>query len=260
MFSSLIDKYFIKQPKLRRFITKMLYGDRLVTVNFFGGNFSINTLKENGYLRTSRMTAHSSLLRDEHPVMLNLSNLITDNCAFIDVGANVGIYSSAFSKFNKIHKNFQVFAFEVHPDTFARLELNGKEHGFKTFNCGIGYIREKIDFVGGAVSHVTTRVNLANKYNISAETFLAEIKPLSDFHLPQNLIIKIDVEGQELAVLEGARKYFDSGRVICVYLDGYSEKSCWEFLEQYGFNFFDGKSLEKADRSTFSLLAIKTSS
>ncbi len=257
MISALVDKYFIKQPKFRRFVTKILHGDRLVKVNLFGGNFQINTLKENGYLRASRISAQSSLLRDEYPVMLTLSNLVADNCAFVDVGANVGVYSSAFSKFKKIHKNFQVLAFEVHPDTFTRLALNGKEYGFKAFNCGIGKIREKVEFVGGAVSHVTTRVNLANSYNILAETFSANINPLSDFDLPERLIIKIDVEGQEMAVLEGAKKYFDEGRVICVYLDGYSDKSCWDFLEQYGYHFYDGKTLEKADRSTFSLLALK---
>lgn len=47
MISSLVDRYFIKQPKLRRLVTKMLHGDRLVNVNLFGGDFHINTLKEN---------------------------------------------------------------------------------------------------------------------------------------------------------------------------------------------------------------------
>lgn len=256
MISALVDKYFIKQPKFRRFVTKILDGNRLINVNLFGGNFHINTLRENGYLRAARISAHSSLLRDEYPVMLTLSNLITDNCAFVDVGANVGIYSSAFSRFKKIHTNLKIFAFEVHPDTYIRLKLNGQEYGFATFNCGIGKYRETVEFVGGAVSHVTTRVNLANKYNIPAETFSADIKPLSDFDLPEKLIIKIDVEGQEMAVLEGAKKYFDEERVVCVYLDGYGDKSCWDFLENYGFEFFDGKTLEKADRKTFSLLAL----
>ena len=257
MISILIDRYFIKQPKLRRFVTKILYGDRLINVHLFGKDFKINTLRENGYLRASSISSHSSLLRDEYPVLLALSNIIADNCAFVDVGANVGIYSSVLSRFKKIHKNFDVFAFEVHPDTFTRLEMNGKEYGFKTFNCGIGRVREKVEFVGGCVSHVTTRLNLANKYNIPAETFMADIKPLSDFDLPKNLIIKIDVEGQEMAVLEGANKYFEEERVICAYLDGYSDKSCWVFLEKYGFELFDGKTLEKADRTTFSLLALK---
>lgn len=189
--------------------------------------------------------------------MLTLSNIVTDNCAFVDVGANVGIYSSVFSRFKKIHSNFQVLAFEVHPDTYRRLELNGNEYGFTTFNCGLGRVREKVEFVGGAVSHVTTRIDFSNKYNIPTERFTSEIKPLSDFDLPGRLIIKIDVEGQEMAVLEGAKKYFDEGRVICVYLDGYGDRSCWDFLENYGYEFFDGKTLAKADRTTFSLLALK---
>lgn len=257
MISGLIDKYFVKKPKFRRFVTKILNGDRLDKVNLFGGPLHINTLRENGYLRAARIAARSSLLRDEFPVMLTLSNLFTDNCAFIDVGANVGVYSSVFSRFKNIHVNFQIFAFEVHPDTYARLKLNGQEYGFTVFNCGIGKTREAVEFVDGAVSHVTTRVNLANNYNITAEKFLANIRPLSDFDLPEKLIIKIDVEGQEMAVLEGAKKYFDEDRVVCVYLDGYGDENCWDFLVNYGYEFFDGKTLGKADRSTFSLLALK---
>jgi FkbM family methyltransferase len=257
MIYSLLDKYFIKQPKFRRFFTKMLYGDRLVDANLLGRVIKINSLKENGYLRASKISAHSSLLRDEYPVLLTLSNIIKDESSFVDVGANVGVYSSVLSTFKKTHKNFDVFAFEVHPDTYARLELNGREYGFNAFNFGIGRVRESVKFVGGAVSHVTTRANLSNKYNIPAETFVANIRPLSDFNFKKNLIIKIDVEGQEFAVLEGAKKYFDEGRVICVYLDGYDDKSCWDYLEGYGFEFFDGKNLEQADRTTFSLLALK---
>lgn len=258
MFSELIDRYFIKQPKFRRFVTRIIYGDRLVNVELFGKKFYLNTLKENGYLRASRISTYSSLLRDEYPVMLTLANVITDNCTFVDVGANVGIYSSIFSKFKNIYKNFQVLAFEVHPDTYLRLRSNGEEHGFTTFNCGLGRVSEEVEFVAGAVSHVTTRIDLANSYNIPTEKFKAIIKPLSDFDLSGRLIIKIDVEGQEMAVLEGAKKYFDENQVISVYLDGYGDRACWDFLESYGYEFFDGRTLTRADRSTFSLLAVKS--
>ena len=229
----------------------------MIDIRLLGVDFKVNSLRENGYLRASKISRHSSLIRDEYPVMIALSNIITDNCAFLDIGANIGIYSSIFSRFKNFYNTFEVIAFEVHPDTYTRLELNGIKFGFKTYNCGIGDISECAVFVGGAVSHVTTRDNLANSYNISVEKFSANIKPLSEFELPERLIIKIDVEGQEMAVLTGAKKFFDSGRVICVYLDGYSDRSCWDFLANYGYDFFDGKTLQPADPTTFSLLALK---
>ena len=109
----LLDKFFIKQPRLRSYITKMIYGDRVVVVNLLGGQIAINTLKENGYLRASNMTRNSSLIRDEFPVMLTLANLIGNDCGFIDIGANIGIYASSLAKFQKVYPRFKVFAFEV---------------------------------------------------------------------------------------------------------------------------------------------------
>lgn len=253
----LFDKFFIKKPRLRSFVTKAIYGDHLVVVNLLGAQIAINTLKENGYLRASNMARKSSLMRDEFPVMLTLANLISIDCGFIDIGANIGVYASSLAKFQKVYAGFKVFAFEVNPETFSRLKINADEHQFNAFNVGIGSKRETIEFVGGAVSHVTTRVDLANAYNISSNTFSAKIVPLSDFDLPKNLILKIDVEGQEFAVLEGAKDLFDDERISCVYLDGYHDQACWDFLVKYGFEFLDGGTLSKANRETFSLLAIK---
>lgn len=70
--------------------------------------------------------------------------------------------------------------------------------------------------------------------------------------------MKIDVEGQEFAVLNGAKLFFEQKRVKAVYLDGFkNERSVIDFLKGYGFSFFDGRTLEKTDgMSVFSLLAI----
>ena len=257
MIAYLLDKFFIKKPKFRKFVTRTIYGDKQVLVDLFGAKFLLHTISENGYYRASKIAAHSSLFRDEFPVMIALSNLIENDVTFVDIGANVGIYSSLFSRFKNLYQKFEIAAFEVHPETFCRLKLNAEIYGFNAFNVGVGSRHETVQFVGGAVSHVTTRVDFANSYNISSTVFSAEIVPLSDFDFNNHLIIKIDVEGQELAVLEGAKIFFEQGRVACVYLDGYGEKSCWEFLEHYGFYFLDGRTLMKADRDTFALLAVK---
>jgi hypothetical protein len=72
-----------------------------------------------------------------------------------------------------------------------------------------------------------------------------------------SIIIKIDVENQELAVLEGARGWFESRRVKAVYLDGIAEqKKVIDFLTSFGFLFFDGRSLMPYSKEHFGVLAI----
>lgn len=252
------DKYFIKQPRLRRFITRLVYGKKIAKVELLGAEFFVDALQENGYLRAAKMGIHSSLYHDEASVLITLSSLVRDNQTFIDIGANVGLYSVVLSRFKKLFPNFDVIAFEVNPDTYARLCLNSELHGFKAYNSGIGDRQEKVKFVKGAVSHVTTRVEFASSYNISNEFFYAEIKPLVIFddHLKGGLMIKIDVEGQEYYVLNGAKAYFENKRVQCVYMDGYADERCWDFLESYGFTLLDANTLRRASKSTFALLAI----
>jgi FkbM family methyltransferase len=257
--SRLIDRFFIKKPRFRRLITKLIDGEKTVAVRLLGVNIEIDTLREHGYLRASRLVAHSPLLRDELPVMVSLASIVGEQCTFVDIGANVGIYSAVMSRFKKLYAGFDVIAFEVNPDTFRRLARNANTHNFRAINVGIGSTSEVVDFVGGAVSHVTTRLDCANSYHIAGECFSAGVKALSEFDILNDLVIKIDVEGQEHDVLQGSRVYFEQKRVRCVYLDGYSDRACWEFLNGYGFVLLDGRTLGPAKRSTFSLLALRPS-
>ena len=73
-----------------------------------------------------------------------------------------------------------------------------------------------------------------------------------------SLVMKIDVEGQELEVLMGSEKLFSQDRVRAIYLDGCNnaeEVRC--FLTARGFYLLDGRTLMEATESTFSLLALK---
>jgi hypothetical protein len=75
---------------------------------------------------------------------------------------------------------------------------------------------------------------------------------------PGDLVIKIDVEGHELPVLKGASRLFAEQRVKVVYLDGYSSSEIPALLRDYGFEFFDGRTLERcpAGAPDYSLLAV----
>jgi hypothetical protein len=73
----------------------------------------------------------------------------------------------------------------------------------------------------------------------------------------ESIVLKIDVEGQELEVLRGASELFEAGRIKAVYLDGYKAAAVEDFLRRYDFQFFDGQTMQPVSGNVFSLLAVK---
>lgn len=260
--SKLLDRLFIKKPRFRRLVTKLLFGDKNRQIELCGSDFTVNSLSENGYVRAWRSARNSSLLRDELPVVLNLVALSADSDAFVDVGANIGFYSTIMSRFVRIRKTpFNIYAFEVDPYTFNRLSINADKHGFSAFNVGISDHVGDEEFIRGAVSHVTTTIENTNDYSIPGAVFKAKCAPLSAFDIVGNkMIIKIDVEGQEFPVLLGCESYIEQNRVLAIYIDGFVDWRVPEFLTERGFLLLDGRSLNVVHPAPFSLLAIRADS
>jgi FkbM family methyltransferase len=253
-----VDKFYNKQPKIRKLIMKLIFGDKTIPITIFDTEIIINSLKENGYYRACNIANYSSLLRDEVSVILNLAILLEENDTFIDVGANIGMFSAIFSRYKSIFSNLAIYAFEANPDTYERLKINSEQYGFHAYNIGLSDKKCELEFVEGAVSHVFTTVDNSSAYNIKDKIFKIKCQRLDAFEIPgKSLILKIDVEGQELQVLKGASSLFDQQKVKAVYLDGFSEtQKVIEFLQTYGFSLWNGRNLIKTDGNLFSLLAI----
>src|SRR5579872_6100550 len=161
--SALLDRLFIKQPKFRRLVTRMVYGRSAAVVSLFGADLVVHSELENGYLRASRHARWLSLFRDEAGVLIHLAALIGEDTTFLDIGANIGVFSAVISRLGGIKKNLSVIAFEVDPATFVRLSENARQHGFQAYNFGIGERGETVEYVRGAVSHVTTQADRKNQ-------------------------------------------------------------------------------------------------
>ena len=118
----------------------------------------------------------------EKPVSLFLKTI--KGHVFVDVGANYGYYSML------LHRNFEkIYAFEPIPSIFKELEGNLKK--FDDVKC-----------VRKAVSNVDRRqVELAyhGSHSFAETVTLASFFPNTEIDL-----IKVDVEGEEWKVLEGA--------------------------------------------------------
>jgi FkbM family methyltransferase len=251
-----LDRLFIHQPRFRRFVTSLLEPDRDQTVTVAGTELLVNRRREHGYLRASRLIRKNGTLRDEIPVLMNLFAVLRDGDTFVDVGANVGLYTHSMARLARL-KKIHIVALEPHPDTFARLSARPVE-GVAFVNLAASDQAQTLTFVDGAVSHVFTTADKANKYSIASEVFQVRTQRLDSMRFPtDSLVVKIDVEGQESRVLHGAAGLFDRAQVRAVYLDGYEDASIHEFLLERGFTLYEGRTLAPVTRKVFSLLAIR---
>lgn len=255
---SFLHRFFFTRPKLRRFVTRLLEGDRELDVSLLGAKLRVHSVKEHGYLRTSRIAATSTLLRDELPVILNLAALLSDGDTFLDIGANAGIYVFTLARMRALLPRTRYHAFEANPDTFSRLAVHASEMGVDAHHIALSDHEGTLQFIGGAVSNVFTTTENASFYSLAGgQPVAVPCKRLDQFDIAgDSFILKIDVEGQEMAVLGGAADFFAKNRVKAVYLDGYKDKAVENFLRDRGFLFLEGKTLAPTQGGVFSLLAL----
>ena len=232
----LIQKQINERPRLREWLTRLRHGARDVDVVLFKRKVRINALRENGYYRASQLAHANSLLRDETLVMQRVSMMLGDGVTFVDVGANIGIFSAVIADAQRLFRDFRVIAFEADPATFARLTVNAERFGFDAVNVALAAEEGTLDFATGAVSGIATRRDRAGRAHIGGRGFTVAARRLDSFDLSGSLVIKIDVEHMEMDVLEGTRGLFDANRVTAVYLDEFDDKQAvLAFLDGYGF-------------------------
>lgn len=147
----------------------------------------------------------------EFAVSKIVSKIIERDFICVDAGANYGWYATMFSKLGAK----QVHAFEPVPPTFADLQANydlaGKPQNLKINNLALGDEEKTIElhiFESTPNGHASISTQGKKDY----VTYPARMTRL-DTYLEENNIervdfIKVDVEGAELAFLEGAGKIF----------------------------------------------------
>ena len=137
----------------------------------------------------------------------------------LDVGANVGDYSQ---RVRQLIANSTVYAFEPNPITFESLKLTAKEYGFSAVNCGCGEETGKMilyDHLGteGTVHASLFRDVIEGLYHTPAVEHEVQIVKLDSFVLEHGIervhFLKIDTEGNEMAVLKGLEETIRAGKV-----------------------------------------------
>ena len=139
-----------------------------------------------------------------------LVNFIQTGFVVVDAGAFIGTHARAFSAI--VGKSGRVIAFEPRQDIAEVLNQNARLAPVNNITVIRGAL-------GAAESRLTVPIlDLESSHNFGASTLAAldddgddskeivSVRPLDDYLLERLDFLKIDVEGMELAVLEGARQ------------------------------------------------------
>jgi FkbM family methyltransferase len=133
-------------------------------------------------------------------------------CA-VDVGANEGVYTHAFAR-----TGAQVEAFEPEPGCLAVLKAYERRHPnvrahAEALGAGDGLATLHVPLHDGVpiTGHATLEAPME-----SGERYEVKVRPLDAFTLANVAVIKVDVEGRELDVLQGARETIERWRPTLV--------------------------------------------
>ena len=154
------------------------------------------------------------------PEIARLADLHT----FIDVGANVGVYSLILSEVSRL----TVYAFEPHPVTYRYLQKNieiNPGRSIVAVNSAVGNVDGTVyltDYPGSATNRVLTGSSANQESGLEVPVCRLDTFCSSRNILPE--IVKIDVEGYELAVLEGLGELITAVEVLCLELKHQSKE------------------------------------
>ena len=188
------------------------------------------------YYSTDEMIGRSLELYGEYSQseLEFLLSMLNENSVVYDVGANIGYHTTAFASVAK-----KVYAFEPHPKNYALLEQNTKD---------LDHV-----YIGKyAVSNSNTTCYISD-YNPEQPGNFGMVKVINDasgiettaitldtagLDLPD--MIKIDVEGSELQVLQGCKQIIQQKCPVIFYeaIETSQLREIYEFLEPLGYRFY----------------------
>ena len=235
-----------KYPRFRLALTRLLVPSRNIDIELFGAPLHINTREEIGLWRAVRMADENVIFRDEVASLLNLALLLRPGDTFVDVGANVGLYTSMLSRFANVFPETKFVAIEPNAETAARLRRSS-ENNATIFEMAVSDRAAELPFSAGVTSGVFKIVDsAAAPHAIKIRCDRLDSLSLGD----GDLVVKIDVEEHEWPVLQGAARLFENERIKVIYLDGYSDNRVPGFLRERGFTLFDGRTLTRCTAET----------
>lgn len=166
-------------------------------------------------------------------------HLLSAGDSFIDIGANVGVYSILAAS-----RGARTLALEPVPDTYEQLlnniQINRFDDLIEAKNIGVSSKLDELKFSTqeGATNHVLVDAESASK---SLSVGVNSLDVIANGWHP--LMVKIDVEGFEREVIQGATSILSQASVLAVLIElnglgiryGFSDREVHCSLTELGF-------------------------
>jgi len=168
--------------------------------------------------------SNNNLFLGENIFIEKFEKLNIENC--IDIGANVGDFSLQILN----NKSTKVIAFEPLPKCCDKLSFICNEYGnrFKFFQIALsnkdGFSKLNYGETTSALSSLETKINKI-PYVRESNTNSIEVRTkqldsfINDLEFKNTDFIKIDVEGHEIAVLDGALKFIKKNHIKLIQIE-----------------------------------------
>jgi FkbM family methyltransferase len=188
----------------------------------------------------------------ERPVLEDLIEELSIDDVFYDIGANIGLYGCIAAQHVT---GGEVVAFEPHPETAGRLRRNLSRNTdrYSVYECALadragtmelglpdGDARPGTFKLGSDELESSVRVDVTRGDDLRAQQSIS-----------QPTVVKIDVEGAELDVLDGLDETLRSDACRVVYVEVHSE-----ILRANGFD--PARVTERLERAGFDIVELHT--
>lgn len=146
-----------------------------------------------------------------------------------DVGGNVGNYSKLIKR---IAADAIIYSFEPHPKTFQKLAIAAKKYNFLAFNFGFSnekasrmlYDYAEEDGSSHASFYKEAITGICEKHHRKeAISHPVNVIKIDDFvknnHIDRIDLLKIDAEGEELMILQGAKEALAQDKIFVIHFE-----------------------------------------
>lgn len=217
--------------------------------NFFLTN-TINLLPK--YLHLPAEYQYRKITEKLELEIFYLKQLISRKGRAIDIGANRGLYTYALSHICSV-----VEAFEPQPwCSELILEYSKKfNKNINVHNCGLssstGLLTLNIPIIHGRLrTSLSTGLASFNEQKVECKCIDVPIRKLDEYHFKDVVFIKIDVEGHEKQVIEGAKETIVREKPVLLieieqrHLGNISMAAVFNQIKRFG---YEGMFLDKGD-------------
>jgi FkbM family methyltransferase len=147
---------------------------------------------------------------------------VKDPIIVFDVGANIGNYTLLLNKI--LREKAKIYSFEPSKETYKKFgENTEKIQEVQHYNLGFGNEDTTMTLYNNVEGSGLASVYKRNLDHFQIEMSLEEtieIRTIDSFCLQNGIeyihFLKLDVEGHELKVLEGAKEMIKSGKIDCI--------------------------------------------